>query len=95
VLQERRAKARARAQADRYASVPAFVEEMPVLSDPDDESDLDDEGQPEARPTAPPRGVEASDRGRVVPPARGPVKQSNAAGRVQPVRQTKSKRGKK
>jgi preprotein translocase subunit SecF len=95
VLQERRAKARARAQADRYASVPAFVEDMPVLSDPDDESDLDDEGQPEARPTAPPRGVEASDRGRVVPPARGPVKQSNAAGRVQPVRQTKSKRGKK
>jgi len=95
VLQERRAKARARAQADRYASVPAFVEDMPVVADPDVEDELDDQGQPERRPTAPPRGVEASDRGRVVPPARGPVKQSNAAGRVQPVRQTKSKRGKK
>ncbi|MDO9496247.1 MAG: protein translocase subunit SecF [Nocardioides sp.] len=95
VLQERRAKARARAQADRYASVPAFVDDMPVVDEPDDELELDDEGQPESRPTAPPRGVEASGRGRVVPPARGPVKQSNAAGRVQPVRQTKSKRGKK
>ncbi|MFA6298411.1 MAG: protein translocase subunit SecF [Nocardioides sp.] len=95
VLQERRAKARARAQADRYASVPAFVDDMPVVDEPDDELELDDEGQPESRPTAPPRGVEASGRGRVVPPARGPVKQSNAAGRAQPVRQTKSKRGKK
>ncbi|MFA6575705.1 MAG: protein translocase subunit SecF [Nocardioides sp.] len=95
VLQERRAKARARAQADRYASVPAFVDDMPVADEPDDELELDDEGQPESRPTAPPRGVEASGRGRVVPPARGPVKQSNAAGRAQPVRQTKSKRGKK
>ncbi|GEP34083.1 protein-export membrane protein SecF [Nocardioides szechwanensis] len=95
VLQERRAKARARAQADRYASVPAFVEDMPVVDEPEDDADLDDEGQPESRPTAPPRGVEASGRGRVVPPSRGPVKQSNSAGRVQPVRQTKSKRGKK
>lgn len=95
VLQERRAKARARAQADRYASVPAFVEDMPVVDGPEDDADLDDEGQPESRPTAPPRGIEASGRGRVVPPSRGPVKQSNSAGRVQPVRQTKSKRGKK
>lgn len=97
VLQERRAKARAKAQADRYASVPAFVEDMPVAAGPDEDLDEDDE---EDRPVtraavAPPRQPEASDRGRVAPVARGPVKQSNASGRVQPVRQTKSKRGKK
>jgi preprotein translocase subunit SecF len=92
--QERRAKARARAQADRYATVPSFVEDMPVVDEPDDEA-FDDEGQPETRPTAPPRAVEASDRGRVAPTARKPVRQSNAAGRQQPVRQPKSKRDKK
>ncbi|MCD4525164.1 protein translocase subunit SecF [Nocardioides sp. cx-173] len=92
--QERRAKARARAMADRYASVPTFVEDMPVMDDPDDEA-FDDEGQPETRPTAPPRAVEASDRGRVAPAVRKPVRQSNAAGRQQPVRQPKSKRDKK
>ncbi|WP_193610435.1 protein translocase subunit SecF [Nocardioides lijunqiniae] len=92
--QERRAKSRARAAADRYASVPTFVEDMPVVDDPDDE-ELDDEGQPPTRPTAPPRAVEASDRGRVAPAPRKPVRQSNAAGRVQPVRQPKSKRDKK
>ncbi|WP_193611842.1 protein translocase subunit SecF [Nocardioides lijunqiniae] len=92
--QERRAKARARAAADRYASVPTFVEDMPVVDEPDDD-ELDDEGQPPTRPTAPPRAVEASDRGRVAPAPRKPVRQSNAAGRVQPVRQPKSKRDKK
>jgi preprotein translocase subunit SecF len=92
--QERRAKARARAAADRYASVPTFVEDMPVVDEPDDD-ELDDEGQPQTRPTAPPRAVEASDRGRVAPAPRKPVRQSNAAGRVQPVRQPKSKRDKK
>jgi preprotein translocase subunit SecF len=92
--QERRAKARARAAADRYASVPTFVEDMPVVDEPDDD-ELDDEGQPQTRPTAPPRAVEASDRGRIAPAPRKPVRQSNAAGRVQPVRQPKSKRDKK
>ncbi|GEP38488.1 protein translocase subunit SecF [Nocardioides psychrotolerans] len=97
VLQERRAKARAKAQADRYATVPSFVEDMPVAAGPDDDLDEDDdEGRPVTRSAvAPPRQPEASDRGRVAPPARGPVKQGNASGRVQPVRQTKSKRGKK
>jgi len=97
VLQERRAKARAKAQADRYASVPSFVEDMPVVAGPDDDLDEDDEEQrPVGRaPVAPPRKPEASDRGRIAPTARGPVKQSDASGRVQPVRETKSKRGKK
>ena len=97
VLQERRAKARAKAQADRYATVPAFVEDMPVEAG-HDEDEPDDEGDPERPVTraamAPPRKPEASDRGRVAPAPRGPVQQSNASGRVQPVRRTKSKRGK-
>lgn len=96
VLEERRAKARAKAQADRYASVPSFVEDMPVVDPADDDLDEEERPRPVTRAAvAPPRTPEASDRGRVAPPARGPVKPSSAAGRTQPVRETKSKRGKK
>lgn len=90
---ERRARARKRAQADRYATVPVFKEDLPVR----DEGDLllDDEEDADPEPVAPARSSEASGRGRVAPPARGPVGQSGAAGRVQPSRQARSKRGKK
>ncbi|WP_435741549.1 protein translocase subunit SecF [Nocardioides sp. SYSU DS0663] len=103
-LQERRAKARARAAADPYASVPSFADDMPVADEPAwdperDEELLGGERPEDQRPTAPPAAPaaghpEASGRGRVVPPAKGEVRPSGAAGRVQPTRQTRSKRGK-
>ncbi|GAA4124831.1 protein translocase subunit SecF [Nocardioides fonticola] len=95
-LAEKRAKARAKAAADRYASVPAFTEDMPV-ADAENPAELDEDDAPVGAPArvAPPRAEEAVGRGRTVPPARGPVQQSGAAGRNQPSRQAKSKRGKK
>ncbi|MCW2775758.1 MAG: protein translocase subunit secF [Nocardioides sp.] len=93
---EKRDKVRKRHEADRYASVPAFTEDMPIASSDDD--DDDDEDAPVSRVAAPsrePRAPEASNRGRIAPAPRGPVKQSNASGRVQPTRQPKSKRDKK
>ena len=95
VLAERREKARRRAQADRYASVPAFTEDLPVRDAGPVRDEFDGEDGPVAEPPAPTRATEASGRGRVAPPARGPVGQSGAAGRVQPSRQARSKRGKK
>jgi preprotein translocase subunit SecF len=96
VLAERRAKARARREADKYASVPSFTEDMPILDE--DESDLpvdiDDEDEVDSRP-APSRAPEAVGRGRVTPTPSRPVGNSSASGRQQPSRQPKSKRGKK
>ncbi|MCM3513713.1 protein translocase subunit SecF [Nocardioides sp. P86] len=101
-LEEKRAKARARAMADPYATVPSFAEDMPVEDEPGtDPADrpVVDRDRPQiagnAPRTAPPRASEAVGRGRVVPPSRGPVADSRAAGRQQPSRQTRSKRGKK
>jgi len=95
---ERRALAKRRHDADRYAAVPAYRhDDLPVR----DEDDEDDEDQAAARPevrTPSPRAGrpgEPAGRGRVVPPAHGPVKPSASAGRVQPSRQTRAKRGKK
>jgi preprotein translocase subunit SecF len=97
-LAEKREKARNRA-ADPYASVPAFTEDMPVAPAPDgvpsELVDQDDEDGPVSQAPAVRRAPEASGRGRVAPPARGPVGPSGAAGRQQPSRQTRSKRGKK
>ena len=94
VLAERRAKARAK-QADRYASVPVFTEDLPArdVDDPDESDDvLEDEG-PVSQPT---RGAtnEALGRGRTAPAPRRPVGESRSSGRQQPSRQTKSKRKK-
>jgi preprotein translocase subunit SecF len=100
-LAEKRAKARSRAQADPYAAVPSFTEDLPVQDDPDSEVDsepVDDELQTSAptltksRPSG--SGSTEAGRGRTVPPARGPLGQSGSSGRVQPSRQPKSKRGK-
>jgi preprotein translocase subunit SecF len=110
VLAERRARARDRRTADRYASVPVFKDDMPIIGGPDaelDEAALDeqddlagdpgDAGEPrgQAPVTRPPRSPEAVGRGRVVPNPARPVTRSAASGRQQPSRQPKSKRGKK
>jgi preprotein translocase subunit SecF len=101
VLAERRAKARERRNADRYASVPVFKDDLPIadpdaddaqgalLVDDDDfeDDDFDDDPSGGAAP-------EATGRGRVVPTTQRPVGPSPASGRAQPTRQPRSKRGK-
>lgn len=97
-LAERRARAAAKRDADRYASVPVFAEDLPVREDsgPVDEAEGDlEDGAPVSRPAREPRGSEAAGRGRIAPESRGPVRQSPASGRQQPSRQPKSKRGRK
>ncbi|MBB6629517.1 protein translocase subunit SecF [Nocardioides sp. KIGAM211] len=95
-LAEKRDASRKRHEADRYASVPVFKEDMPLVDEPGErERGRDDEDGTAPVATAPPRRPEASGRGRIAPPARGPVRESGASGRVQPTRQTRSKRGKK
>jgi preprotein translocase subunit SecF len=102
VLAERRAKARERRSADRYASVPVFKDDLPVV-DPDGpggvlvedlDDDLDDDydeddGVHAPRPSSTP---EVTGRGRTVPTPQRPVGQSPASGRQQPTRQPRSKR---
>ncbi len=95
--QERRVKARRRHQVDPYASVPAYSDDLPIAADPN-LAPVRGDGEPAATPSGGNRPVPSTDavgRGRVVPPSRGPVAPSPAAGRVQPTRQTRSKRGKK
>jgi preprotein translocase subunit SecF len=102
VLAERRAKARARRAADKYASVPSFAEDMPIFDEDGTAParaagvDLDGDGLDDV-PAAPaaPRDPEALGRGRTAPTPSRPVGRSAASGRVQPSRQPKSKRGKK
>ncbi|GAA3831598.1 protein translocase subunit SecF [Nocardioides panacisoli] len=99
--QARRAKARQRAEAaDRYAAVPAVTAGRPAretgpegLEDDDsfriDVEETDDESvQPAQSPTV-------AGRGRTVPTQHRPVAPSSSSGRNQPVRDPRSKRGKK
>ncbi|WP_370247679.1 protein translocase subunit SecF [Nocardioides sp.] len=108
VLAAKRAKARERAKADRYASVPTFREDMPIAAAPpglDAEMEQGEDGAgvpvatvPQKPFQAPPRldkEPSGPGRGRTVPEARGPVERSGSAGRVQPSRKARSKRGKK
>lgn len=96
ILADRRAQTRVKHEADRYASVPAFTEDMPIHDEVGEEGEsLDD--APVARTvttrsTTPPP---AAGSGRIAPQARGPVKDSPSSGRQQPTRQPKSKRDKK
>ena len=98
-LSERRAKARAN-QADRYASVPAFTEDLPARSRPGDPDELELEGEfeydDEEPAPAPARSAssEPLGRGRTAPTPRRPVGDSRSSGRQQPSRQTKSQRKK-
>jgi len=96
--QERRVKARRRHQVDPYAAVPVYKDDLPIAADPNDVPPADGDGEPAVTGSAgnrPLPSTEAVGRGRVVPPSRGPVGPSSSSGRVQPTRQTKSKRGKK
>ena len=97
MLAEKRARARERHEADRYAAVPAFTEDMPIQDEPGATGDQHAGGTDAPATGAPAarRAPEAAGRGRVAPPSRGPVRQSGASGRQQPSRQAKSKRGKK
>lgn len=104
-VQARRAKAKQRALADRYASVPVATDDAPVAGrrggDPDEipdelleeEFEIEVDEEPAPRRTAP--NTEAVGKGRVVPTNSRPVNESGSSGRKQPVRQTRSKRGKK
>ncbi len=103
-LQARRARAKARAQADRYASVPVFKDNMPIGSpsagrttrdEPEVTTAIDEVPADEAEETASDDAPTEAGRGRAVPTQQRPVGRSSSAGRQQPVRQSKSKRGKK
>lgn len=98
--QARRAKAKQRALADRYAAVPVFKDDEAVV--PRDAHDLDDpaelaEDDTVAGDERPVRtsAQEAVGKGRNVPTAARPVNESGSSGRKQPQRQTRAKRGKK
>ncbi len=93
-LAEKRAAARRR-EVDPYASVPTFSEDMPIQAEPTGEPSPERPQAEEPVVAAPRRTPEAMGRGRTVPQARGPVGPSGAAGRQQPSRRTRSKRGKK
>ncbi|MBF4162201.1 protein translocase subunit SecF [Nocardioides acrostichi] len=101
---ERHAKARARVEADRYAAVPSFAEDMPLASEPAGLEGLQGDPVPEdttvrgaggSGPVTAPRASEAYGRGRVAPPSKGEVRDSASSGRQQPTRQSRSKRGRK
>jgi preprotein translocase subunit SecF len=96
---EKRLKARRRREADRYATVPAYAEDMPIAADPDEARAR---GERQEEPASahsggnrPQPNTDATGRGRIVPQARGPVRPSSSSGRSQPSRKPKSKRGKK
>jgi preprotein translocase subunit SecF len=96
--QDARARARAKRDADRYANVPSFTEDMPIAEPP--AGLAAHPADPDAAPVerapfrAPRAGSEASGSGRVVPTPKAPVRESGAAKRNQPTRQPRSKRGK-
>lgn len=109
--QDRRARARAkRDAADRYAGVPALVEEIPHFEragfdprlgedeDPQFAEDLglepDDEDYTDAPFQAPRYDAGTLGHGRVAPEAKAPIEESGAAKRRQPRRQPRSKRNK-
>jgi preprotein translocase subunit SecF len=99
--QDRRARARQRRDADRYANVPSFRDDMGVdratlEGDPEElrEELGDDPDEPSGYTPTTPRRPEATGSGRTVPDAKGPVRESRAAGRQQPARQPRSKRRK-
>ncbi|TNM39497.1 protein translocase subunit SecF [Nocardioides albidus] len=104
-VQARRAKAKQRALADRYASVPVAtddavaprrgVEDSDAIPDEllEDEIEIEVDETPATRRTS--ANTDATGKGRVVPANSRPVNPSGSAGRNQPVRQARSKRGKK
>lgn len=103
-LLDQRTAARRRHEADRYAAVPSFREDMAIEDDPDaaptgrpakPSFTKKPAGKSAPKPPRPHSSVPAPGQGRTVPAARGPVKKSAASGRSQPTRTPRSKRGKK
>ncbi len=93
--QDARARARAKRDADRYANVPVFTEDMPIAAEPGFHPESDDEGSAPAAPfRAPSSRPQATGAGRTVPTPKAPVEQSGSSKRNQPSRQPRSKRGK-
>jgi preprotein translocase subunit SecF len=93
--QDARARARAKRDADRYANVPAFTEDMPIAEPAGGfPVDPDAPAEPRAPFRAPTAGSQATGSGRVVPTPKSPVRESGSAKRNQPSRQPRSKRGK-
>ncbi len=95
---EKRLKARRRHEADRYASVPSYADDMAVASDPNASPRGEREEEPASARSGGNRAqpnTDAAGRGRVVPESRAPVRPSSSSGRAQPSRKPKSKRGKK
>ena len=97
---ERRESARSKRQADRYAGVPVFTEDMAIDEDEsggdaDPVRAEDDDPRPVATMPRPERTPEATGSGRTAPAPKGPVGESRASGRNQPSRQSRSRRGKK
>ncbi|HMY09888.1 MAG TPA: protein translocase subunit SecF, partial [Marmoricola sp.] len=94
--QDRRAKARAKRDADRYANVPAFAEGMPVgdvIAGGGSEEGVEARGaQPTSRPN--PSGRPTAGVGREVPEPKRPIEESKSAHRNQPTKQPRSKRNK-
>ncbi len=89
---DRRAKARAKRDADRYANVPAFTEGMPTREPALDDDPEPVEHQAPTRVVRPGGGVQGA--GREVPEPKRPVEESKSANRNQPTRQPRSKRNK-
>lgn len=99
VEQARRARAKKRAMADRYAAVPAFADDLPITEEPGGSdrpaaTERPNSGGAERGNTAQPADG-AMGKGRVAPAPQRPVTPSSSSGRQQPVRQSRSKRGKK
>ncbi len=97
---ERRVAARSKRDADRYASVPVFTDDMPITEEPaparaDVEATADDDPRPVATVPRPQRRPEATGSGRIAPGAKGPVTESRSSGRNQPTRRPRSRRGKR
>ena len=93
-LGERRAKARRRElAADPYSRIAS--KEAAGATPPPDPRTGKVPVSAGPRRTAPARPPEVGGRGRVAPKAHGPIQQSGAAGRAQPSRKPRSKRGKK
>ena len=104
VLAERRAKARERRNADRYASVPVFKDDLPIV-DPDGarwrcwSTTTTSTTTTTTTTTTPTRRGRLDARGDGPRPRRADApsvrsRQSPASGRQQPTRQPRSKRGK-
>lgn len=99
--EDRRAKARARRNADPYADVPTFKEDMPVREPVGgtEPGFADDDVAPDDRPSggtpfrAPESGPSAMGSGRVVPESKKPLGPSSAR-RNQPSRKPRSQRRK-